>query len=48
MMFLFRQLQEKSSEQCLLLNMVFVDVTKAFDTVTHSGLYNILKTAGLH
>ena len=41
-----RQLQEKSVEQSRPLYVVFIDVTKAFDTVSRSGLYNILKLLG--
>jgi len=28
------------------LNVVFIDLTKTFDTVSHSGLYNILELLG--
>ena len=37
MIFTARQLQEKCQEQNMLY-MTFVDLTKAFDTVSHEGL----------
>jgi len=46
MVFSLRQLQEKSVEQSRSLYVVFIDLTKAFDTVSRSGLYNILKLLG--
>jgi len=46
MVFSLRQLQEKSVEQSRPLHVVFIDLTKAFDTVSRSGLYNILKLLG--
>jgi len=46
MVFSLRQLQEKSVEQSRPLYVVFIDLTKAFDTVSRSGLYNILKLLG--
>ena len=38
MIFTARQLQEKCQEQNLDLYMTFVDLTKAFDTVSRDGL----------
>ena len=38
MIFTARQLQEKCQEQNVDLYMTFVDLTKAFDTVSHEGL----------
>lgn len=46
MIFSVRQLQEKCREQQKPLHMAFVDLTKAFDTVSRSGLYKVLKTVG--
>jgi len=46
MVFSLRQLQEKSIEQSRPLHVVFIDLTKAFDTVSRSSLYNILKLLG--
>ena len=40
------QLQEKSVEQSHPLYVAFIDLTKAFDTVSRSALYNILKLLG--
>jgi len=41
--FSLRQLQEKSVELSRLLYVLFIDLTKAFDTVSRSALYNLLK-----
>ena len=38
MIFTARQLQEKCQEQIIDLYMTFVDLTKAFDTVSRDGL----------
>ena len=38
MIFTARQLQEKCQEQNVDLYMTFVDLTKAFDTVSRNGL----------
>ena len=38
MIFTARQLQEKRQEQSVDLNMTFVDLTIAFDTVSRDGL----------
>jgi len=46
MVFSLRQLQEKSIEKSRPLYVVFIDLTKAFDTVSRSGLYSILKLLG--
>ena len=42
MIFAARQVQEKCREQNLDLYMVFVDLTKAFDTISRDGLWQIL------
>lgn len=46
MVFVLRQLQEKCREQNKALYVTFVDLTKAFDTVSRSGLWTILKRLG--
>ena len=46
MVFAIRQLQEKCREQNKELHMVFVDLTKAFDTVNREGLWKILRKFG--
>ena len=46
MIFSLRQLQEKCREQQRPLYMAFVDLTKAFDTVSRSGLYRALEAIG--
>ncbi|XP_038073012.1 uncharacterized protein LOC119741333 [Patiria miniata] len=46
MVFSLRQLQEKCVEQRRPLYMVFIDLTKAFDNVSRSGLFSILKRLG--
>ena len=46
MIFSLRQLQEKCREQRLPLHIAFVDLTKAFDTVSRPGLYMVLKRIG--
>ena len=43
MVFAARQLQEKYFEQNKDLYFVFVDLTKAFDTVSRDGVRKILK-----
>ena len=42
MIFTARQLQEKCQEQNVDLYMTFVDLTKAFDTVSHDGQLKIM------
>ena len=46
MIFATRQLQEKCKEQHQNLYMMFVDLTKAFDTVNREGLWAILGKLG--
>ena len=46
MVFAARQLQEKSIEQYQDLYMTFVDLTKAFDTVSREGLWKIMSKFG--
>ena len=46
MIFAARQLQEKCWEQHQDLYTTFVDLTKAFDTVSHAGLWNIMAKYG--
>ena len=46
MTFALRQLQEKSSLQGVDLYLLFIDLTKAFDTVNRQGLWRILEKAG--
>ena len=46
MVFVLRQLQEKCQEQNKGLFITFVDLTKAFDTVSRKGLWTILKRLG--
>jgi len=46
MIFSLKQIQEKCIEQNMPLYMVFVDFTKAFDTVNRSLLWTILKKIG--
>lgn len=46
MIFSIRQLQEKCREQQKPLFIAFVDLTKAFDTVSRSGLFQVLKAIG--
>ena len=46
MIFTARQLQEKCQEQNVDLNMTFVDLTKAFDTVRLDGLGKIMAKFG--
>ena len=46
MVFAARQLQEKSMEQHQDLYMTFVDLTKAFDTVSREGLWKIMSEFG--
>ena len=41
-----RQLQEKCQEQNVDLYMTFVDLTKAFDTVSRDGLWKIMAKFG--
>ena len=46
MIFTARQLQKKCQEQNMDLYMTFVDLTKAFDTVSHAGLWKIMAKFG--
>ena len=46
MIFCLRQLQEKLIEQDRPLYIVFVDFTKAFDTVGRTGLWQLLRKYG--
>ena len=46
MIFTARQLQEKCQEQNVDLYMTFVDLTKAFDTVSREGLWKIMTKFG--
>jgi len=46
MIFSLRQIQEKCIEQNIPLYMIFVDFTKAFNTVNRSTLWMVLKKLG--
>ena len=46
MIFTARQLQEKCQEYHVDLHMTFVDLTKAFDTVSRNGLLKIMTKFG--
>lgn len=46
MIFATRQLQEKCREQDMGLYLIFVDLTKAFDTVCRDGLWKLLSKIG--
>ena len=46
MIFTTRQLQEKCQKQNMDLYMTFVDLTKAFDTVSREGLWKIMAKFG--
>ena len=46
MIFTARQLQEKCQKQNVDLYMTFVDLTKAFDTVSREGLWKIIAKVG--
>ena len=46
MIFMLRQILEKCREQNMGLYAAFVDLTKAFDTVSHDGLWKILVRLG--
>jgi len=46
MIFSLRQLQEKCREQQRPLLIAFVDLTKAFDTVSRPGLFRVLEAIG--
>ena len=46
MIFAARQVQEKCREPNLDLYMAFVDLTKAFDTISRDGLWQILRKIG--
>ena len=45
--FSLRQIQEKCTEQNMELYTVFIDFTKAFDTVSREGLWSVLRKIGL-
>ena len=47
MIFALRQIQEKSREQNNDLYMVFIDLTKAFDTVNRPALWKVLRKLGI-
>ena len=47
MIFCLRQLQEKAREHMTPLYMVFIDLTKAFDTVPRSALWTVLEKLGV-
>jgi hypothetical protein len=46
MIFSVRQIQEKCQEQNKPLFLTFIDLTKAFDLVSRSGLLQVLKKIG--
>ncbi|KAI8499112.1 hypothetical protein Bbelb_228760 [Branchiostoma belcheri] len=46
MIFVLRQIQEKCREQNMGLYAAFIDLTKAFDTVSRDGLWKILSRLG--
>ena len=46
MIFVLSQIQEKCSEQNMDLCAAFVDLTKAFDTISRDGLWKILARLG--
>lgn len=46
MVFVLRQIQEKCQEQNKALYVTFVDLTKAFDTVSRQGLWKIMEKLG--
>ena len=46
MIFSLRQLQEKCREQQMPLYIAFIDLTKAFDLVSRSGLFSLLQKIG--
>ena len=46
MIFSLRQLQEKCREQRQPLYLAFIDLTKAFDLVSRSGLFTLLQRIG--
>jgi hypothetical protein len=46
MIFSLRQLQEKCQEQHMPLYIAFIDLTKAFDLVSRSGLFRLLQKIG--
>ena len=46
MIFSVRQIQEKCLEQRVALFQVFVDLTKAFDTVNRNALWRVLSKLG--
>ena len=46
MIFTARQLQEKCQEQNVDLYMMFIDLTKAFETVSRDGLWKIMTKFG--
>ena len=46
MVFSLRQIQEKCTEQNMEMYVVFIDFTKAFDTVSRDGLWCVLRRFG--
>ena len=47
MVFSLRQIQEKAREQNKPLYMLFIDLTKAFDTVNREALWHVLSKVGM-
>ena len=48
MIFAARKVQEKSREQNIDMHILFVDLLKAFDTISRDGLWEILRKIGCH
>ena len=46
MIFVARQMQEKCREQNCDLYMIFIDLTKAFDSTSRPGLWQVLEKIG--
>ena len=47
LIFTLRQLQEKAIEQNTALHVVFIDLTKAFDTIDRNTLWSIMERLGI-
>jgi hypothetical protein len=45
--FALRQLQEKVVEQQVTMHVAFIDLTKAFDTVSREALWKIMSKFGI-